>query len=340
MTKAKTVTIADVARLAEVSMGTVSRVVNNDPTVRPVTRKAVMAAVDRLGYRPNFNARNLRLRQTQTIGLLMGNLTQALVPLAIRGIEMALRPQAYALVISDGASDAEVEQEALSTLMDRRVDGILWLPHVRRAAAEERATTSSPPIVLFAQATPSEVIPTAMVEERGALVDMATDLARLGHRALSYVGGGPAARSRLRRLQPILEDLGMSMPEGHQPLLDPEEDMYDATMRALASTPRPTAMLVGPHGRVPSALRAIRDAGLQIPRDLSLVAFGDTEWAEVVSPSLSVISVDYLTHARDAAAMLLSHINGDEAAPRVIRHRSEYTRRDSVGPAPHAPSRR
>lgn len=334
MAKSKSVTIADVARLAEVSMGTVSRVVNRDPTVRPVTRKAVMAAVDRLGYRPNFNARNLRLRQTQTIGLLMGNLTQALVPLAIRGIERALRPHGYALIISDGASDEDVEQEALSTLLDRRVDGILWMPHIRRSAAEARVTPGAPPVVFFGQASPSESVPTAMVEESAALEEMARDLLALGHTELSYIGVGPAAHGRLRRLHPILNELGMACPPNRQLLLSRDEDTYEAVARLLHADPRPTALLFGPHGLVPWALRAIRDAGLQLPRDLSLVAFGETDWAEVLNPSLSVIGVDYLTHAQDAAGMLLRHIDGDDDAPRVIRHRSEYIRRESAGPAP------
>lgn len=327
------VTIADVARLAEVSLGTVSRVLNHNPTVRPATRKAVVAAIAELGYRPNINARNLRSQRTRAVGLLFSDLTQALVPQAIRGVEMALAAQGYAVLIGDSRSDPEVERQSLENLIDRRVDGLLWFPGIPRVAAEQLALAAGVPVVLFGQTSPSALLPTAMVDEQPAFDSMAADLAVLGHRRFGFVGSGPTVRGRLRRLETALGRSGLARDPRFEVSVPRRDDCYGAVRAMLQRDPRPTALLATPHDMVPSTVRAIRDEGLAIGRDISAIGFGDTEWATALDPTLSVISVDYTTHARDAAAMLLQHVDGIESAPRVVRHQSMYVRRGSVGPA-------
>lgn len=328
------VTIADVARLAEVSLGTVSRVMNHNPTVRPATRKAVLAAIAELGYRPNMNARNLRSQKTRAVGLLFTDLTQALVSQAIRGVEMALQPHGYAVLVGDSRSDPQVERESFDNLIDRRVDGLLWFPAERRAVIEPMAVAVGIPIVLFGQTSPSAVLPTAMVDENPAFYAMAAHLAELGHRRFGFIGSGATVRGRLRRLETALGRSGLSRDPRFEVSVPMREQCYDAVRSMLARDPRPTALLATPHDMVPPTVRAIRDAGLAIGRDVSVIGFGDTEWATALDPPLSVISVDYTTHARDAATVLLQHIDGIESAPRVVRHQSVYVRRGSVGPAP------
>lgn len=327
------VTIADVARLAEVSLGTVSRVLNHNPTVRPATRKAVLAAIAELGYRPNMNARNLRSQRTRAIGMLFTDLTQALVPQAIRGAEMALYPHGYALLIGDSRSDPAVERESFDNLIDRRVDGVLWFPSPPRAAVEPLALAAGIPVVLFGQTSPSDQLPTAMVDEHPAFDAMASDLAALGHRRFGFVGSGPTVRGRLRRLETALGRSGLARDPRFEVSVPHRDDCYSAVRAMLQRDPRPTALLATPHDMVPSTVRAIRDEGLRIGHDISVIGFGDTEWATALDPTLSVISVDYTTHVRDAATILLQHIEGLKSAPRVVRHQSVYIRRGSVGPA-------
>jgi LacI family transcriptional regulator len=328
------VTIADVARLAEVSLGTVSRVLNNNPTVRPATRKAVLAAIAELGYRPNINARNLRSQRTRAIGMLFTDMTQAMVSLGIRGAGMALHPHGYALLVGDSRGDPEFELESFASLVDRRVDGVLWFPVGARASVEPLILSSGVPVVLFGQTSPSTRIPTAMVDEHPAFDAMAADLAALGHRAFGFVGHGPTVRGRLRRLETALGRSGLSRDPRFEVVVSNKADCYQAVRALLERSPRPTALLATPADLVPPTVRAIHDAGLEMGQDLSLIGFGETEWAQALVPTLSVISVDYTTHVRDAATVLLQHIEGIERAPRVVRHQSVYVRRGSVGPAP------
>jgi LacI family transcriptional regulator len=329
-----TVTIADVARLAEVSLGTVSRVLNHNPTVRPATRKAVLAAIAELGYRPNINARNLRSQRTRVIGVLFTDLTQAMAPHAIRGIEIALHPQQYALLVGDSRADPELEQESFANLVDRRVDGILWFPVTPRATAESLALVAGLPVVLFGQTSPSTKLPTAMVDENPAFDAMAADLAALGHRRFGFVGTGGTVRGRLRRLDSALGKSGLARDPNFEVVVSQRNDCYAAVTALLGREPRPTALFATPHDLVPPTVRAIQDAGLRIGKEISVIGFGDTDWATALTPPLSVITVDYVTHARDAANVLLQHIEGVEDAPRVVRHQSVYIRRGSVGPAP------
>lgn len=328
------VTIADVARLAEVSLGTVSRVMNHNPTVRPATRKAVLAAIAELGYRPNMNARNLRSQRTRAVGLLVTDLTQALVPQAIRGVEMALHPHGYAVLVGDAHSDPAVERESFNSLVDRRVDGLIWFPASRRAEVEEMVAEAGIPVVLFGQTSPSATVPTVMVDEHPAFDAMAADLAALGHRRFGFIGAGPTVRGRLRRLETALGRAGLTRDPRFEVTVPNRDDCYAVVQAMLRRDPRPTALLATPHDMVPPTVRAIRDEGLRIGEDISVIGFGDTEWAMALDPTLSVISVDYTTHARDAATILLQHIDGIATAPRVIRHQSTYVRRGSVGPAP------
>lgn len=329
------VTIADVARMAEVSLGTVSRVLNHNPTVRPATRKAVLAAISELGYRPNINARNLRSQRTRTIGLLFTDLTQSMTPHAIRGVEMALRTHGYALLVGDSHGDPEVEQESFANLVDRRVDGILWFPTPPRATAEALALTAGIPVMLFGQTSPSTELPTAIVDEKPAFDAMAADLAALGHSTFGFVGAGATVPGRLRRLEQALANSGLHRDARFEVIVPRRQDCYEAVRAMVTQEVRPTALLATPHDLVPSTVRAIQDAGLQIGDDISVIGFGDTEWATALRPPLSVITVDYQTHARDAATVLLQHIDGVKDAPRILRHQSAYIRRGSVEPAPH-----
>ena len=327
------VTIADVAARAEVSLGTVSRVLNHNPTVRPAMRKAVLAAIAELGYRPNINARNLRSAKTRVIGLLMGDLTQALSPLAIRGVEAAVQPRGYALLIADGRGDPRVEREALEGLMARRVDGLLWFPVERRAAVEAAVAEVTVPVVLFGQTSPSKAVATAVVDEQSAIESMTADLASLGHHSLGFVGTGLSAQGRLRRLTAACALSGLERDPRFEAVLRSPRGTYDAVRAMLTAHPRPTALLASPHDVVPDTLRAVRDAGLRLGRDLSLVGFGDTDWAAAIDPPLNVITVDFGQHGRDAAEVLLRYASGDESAPHTIHHQSVYIRRGSVGPA-------
>ena len=234
---------------------------------------------------------------------------------------MALDPQGYAVLVGDAHSNPQVEIESFNSLVDRRVDGLVWFPASRRSDVEAMVAASGVPVVLFGQTSASAAVPTAMVDEHPAFDAMAADLAALGHRRFGFIGAGATVRGRLRRLETALGRAGLARDPRFEVTVPNRDECYAVVQAMLRRDPRPTALLATPHDMVPPTVRAIRDEGLTFGHDISVIGFGDTEWATALDPTLSVISVDYTTHARDAATILLQHIEGIETAPRVVRDR-------------------
>jgi len=321
----------DVAERAQVSIGTVSRVVNGHPSVRAPVRAAVQAAIEELGYRPNAVARNLRSSRTQVLGLLV----RGLLPVAARSIHAATEiahRHGFDVLIADSHGESEQEVRHLQRLLERRVDGVACYPVRGRRALVDAASRAGVPLVLFGQAAPHADVVTAVVEEMPAMREAARDLVQLGHRRVGLVTS-TAIQTQLRdeMLSRALLDEGL---EVVPPLVvGVHEEAVQATDRLLNSAAAPTALIATTHGLAPFIIRGIRAAGLSLPQDLSLIAFGESDWTLAFEPQLSTIAADFVNHTRDAVELLIRHINCDESAPRLLTDQSKYTRRGSCGPA-------
>lgn len=332
------VTIRDVAERANVSLGTVSRVLNGHPSVRPASRAAVHQAIADLGYVPNPAARSLRSAKTHTLGLVVPDILSPMTVRLVREVEDAGQEAGYTVFVTESRMDPRLEETHIANLLELRVDGLLISP-IQSIATVERCVSRAGnrvPTVLLQLRRPRREFPTAYVDEEPAIESCAQQLVELGHKRVAILhSASRAAGGRFRRdlLRSALSRHGIAGGDDLDHMFWHPAECYQAARAVLCGPNRATAILVGIHGFVPPTLQAIRDANLRIPEDVSLIAFGDSDWAQAASPPLSVIVVDQHVHAAGSMNLLLRMLRGEQLAERHFRSESIYLRRNSVGPA-------
>ena len=344
--------ITDVAREAGVSIATVSRVVNdNGYPVRAETRAQVLEAVKRLGFRPNDLARGLMQKRTRTIGLLVPDLANPYYPEIARGVEDIASEHLYALVFCNTDRRVEKTEYYVKTLLEKRMDGIIIagggtdFTEASTAFAEYGA-----PVVFIGRHR--EGGHSVQISNAAAARDATAHLTMLGHRAIAFLAGPLALTSvqdRLEGHRAGLQDAGLEFDERLLREGDfGERSGYQAAQSLLAQQPRPTAIFAANDLMAIGAIAAIRDAGLDVPGDVSVVGFDGIALASYVRPALSTVAIPTYELGAAAARMLLElverkqHPELDPEPPegRTVWLPTELVVRESSGLAPGAqPSR-
>ena len=285
-------TIIDVAAYAGVSKSVVSRVLRDDPAVSPARREAVLVAVEALGYRPNAVARSLVQRRTFNVGVIVSDLHNLFFAEILDGIAAAAAAAGYKVLITSGNLDQAVESVALETLLQLRTDGII-LAGSRLSAAAVRAASRSVPIALVTSGIRAPGVDTIATDDvKGAWLAV-EHLVNLGHSRIAMVDGGAGAGSEERR-----RGYGAAMHKfglGRHILVAPgdftEDGGWRGTRCLLASRTesRPTAICAANDMAAIGALNAIAEAGLEVPRDVSVVGYDNTALAALRHVSLTTV---------------------------------------------------
>jgi LacI family transcriptional regulator len=334
-------TIRDVASAAHVSIATVSRVVNGDRSVHPGLRQLVEAAIEQLGYQPNAAARSLRLARTGTIGVIVPDLTNPTFTDILHGIEQVAAERGRSLFVCDAAGSFTAQGVHLDRLYGQRVDGILIHPlgPFREQIAAMRA--KGIPVIVMGQRSPSGMEPEVIVDEHEAAQAAFRLLFGLGHRRIGLIirtyGSEPAQLTasmpvRVRDYREAHAAAGIPIDET---LLSAAQTLDEARTQAsamLGRPDRPTALIAGMHRFTPGMLLAMREAGLRMPRDVSLIAHGDSLWANAFEPPITVIRLDYSAFGRQAAELFFAVAAG-KAPDGPLVQRSELVVRGSAAPA-------
>lgn len=334
-------TIRDVARRAQVSVGTVSRVMNNHPSVNPAIRRAVLEAIDALHFQPNANARTLRTAKTRTLALLVSGMRNAdLLSPVLMGAESVAHEHGYSLFVANTRRDPAIEEQRLRTLAQRRVDGILFSPMMPLEAVHGFAQRSGIPIVVYGRTARTDQLPHTVLGFTHATEEAIDHLLELGHRRIGTVTHvserGLDARfgwgaSFIRQ---ALRARGIEPEPDYHLVVETNAECTRAVGELFTRTPRPTAMFITNLFLAPPTLAGIRAAGAVVPRDVSLIGCGDSEWAEFVEPPLSVVAADLRAHLADSTRLLINLINGNADLPVTTQHDARYIRRASVQPPP------
>jgi LacI family transcriptional regulator len=331
----KRATLHDVASLAGVSYQTVSRVINQHPNVAPQTRQKVLQAIGELDYRPNQAAKMLATGRSDMLQLVMYDMSYGdpLPPMlnAARGL-------GYTLLISEMNPLAPKEEihKALQDLTTRTIDGlIIFTPYQFVSYEEMRDLCRDIPFV-FVDNEPGVRVPSVIFDQRHG-VGLAVDhLIDLGHRHIAEIHGPPLHSDARTRHEAFLTALAA---HGLEP--GPIErgefiisSGYDATQRLLASSKPFSAICVGNDRMALGALRALREQGVHVPEDVSVVGYDDMAEAAYFMPPLTTIRQDLNTLAQQSIAYLVGMIQ-DRAIP--IQQRVLYPElivRASTGPCP------
>ncbi|RZQ59572.1 LacI family DNA-binding transcriptional regulator [Amycolatopsis suaedae] len=311
--------MSDVARLAGVSIKTVSRVVNDEPAVHPDTAERVMAAIEQLGFRRNLGARNLRRGSTTgTIGLVVEDVGNPFYSELNRAIERIASSHDRQVLTGSSDEDRDRERELALEFCSRRVDGLLIVPAGMQhgyLVPEMRAGT---PVVFIDRPAGDIVADTVLVDNIGGTVEAVTHLAAHGHRRIAFLGDNVeiyTAGERLRGFREGCARAGIRYDEGLVVMRTPtEEGVGDAVRRLMAGAEPPTAVVAGNNRVTVHLLRALAHA----PRRPALVGFDDFELADLLDPPVTVVAHDVGGLGEAAANLLFARIQGDQSAPRKV----------------------
>jgi LacI family transcriptional regulator len=322
--------IKEVALKAGVSIATVSRVINEKGPVAAETRQHILEAIEQLRYVPHGAARSLITNQTDTIGVLLPDLYGEFFSEVIRGIDLAARRSGYHVLISGFHSD-RAEIEAVLRALRGRVDGLIVLSPDVDAQGLRRNLPETLPVVLLNTRIDGRANGNAFdainVDNHGGAYAMVRHLVGLGHRRIALIRG-PAenadALERLRGYRAALRTEGLA-PE---PALEipgdfSEESGYRAGERLLALEPRPEAVFAANDSMAIGCLFALREAGVEVPRDVALAGFDDIPIARYVTPPLSSVHVPIAELGTRAMERLLH----------AVEHKNEHERRQETVPA-------
>jgi LacI family repressor for deo operon, udp, cdd, tsx, nupC, and nupG len=328
--------IKEVARLAAVSTATVSRTLANPHQVSPETRARVMAAVDKVGYVPNPAARSLRLRKTHMVLVVLPDLGNIFFSQVLRGIEEELFANGYGMIIGDINGAAEKEAGFAAFAAAGQVDGVLLLNgrllHQGDGGGEGLLGV---PVVALCEAIEDAGIPQIEANNREAACRMTQYLAGLGHRAIGYIRGPVAnvlERERFSGYQDGLNAAGLAF----EPELVWQGD-YKLETGALigqfiiTGARRPTAIFCSNDEMAIGLIRALAQAGLRVPEDISVAGFDDIEFAAMAIPALTTIRQPRRELGRQGALALLELLQG-RRPPDRIRLETELIERASTAP--------
>lgn len=295
--------IRDVARAANVSPATVSRVLAGR-NVDPAMRKAVLHAVEAMGYRPNLAARRLRSKRTNTIGLIVADIRNPFFTAVSRTIEDMATQRGMRLIVCNSDEDPAREEAYLKLMEEERVTGVILAP----ASGHESRVRHDFPTVLIDRTIPEEVFDCVVLDNAAMAGRLVEHMAERGHRRVAGLFGdnGSAGRERRDGFEKAASQMGIASSSHVLPY--PDAGNEAALRDLLAGDDRPDAIIAGNGVMLLAVLRAMRSVGLETPGDIALAGFDNNDWMEFVGGGLSVIEQPVEEIGRTAMTMLIERI--------------------------------
>ena len=323
------VTVRDVARSAGVSISTVSRALSAPEKVAPETRDRVAAVAAQLGYQPNRAAAGLRAGRTGALGLLVPDLANPYFAAVAKGVAQRAREHGLGVFVVDSQEDEALEGEVLRGLAHQTDGVILASP---RALEADRVAAGTKPLVVVNQDGPLSVVTDAAAGVTLALAH----LAGLGHRRVAYVGGPATSWSdgqRRHALAAVAAESGVEVvPLGaHPPTV---EGGASAAAEVVGSGA--TAVITFNDVVAVGLVRAVREQGLRVPEDLSVVGFDDTFLAPLVTPALTSVGADLREVGRRATDLLVARLARELETTASLSLPTTLVVRESTGEAARA----
>ena len=335
----RTVTLRDVAARAGVHPATASRALNPETRllVREDTARRVLEAAEVLGYHPNPVARSLRTRRSNTVGVLIPDLTNPLFPPIVRALEDRLAAAGYVALIGNTDGDGERERLVFQQMRARHVDGmVLATAHLSDPLLADAARAGLPVVLMNRMAQDHSLDSVSVDNERGMRMAVA-HLAGEGHRRIAHIAGPQEVSTGLSRYRGF-----MSAMEAHGLEADPDliitakafsiEEGLRCTRALLERRGGCTAVAAGNDMLAVGCFAALEEAGLNCPADLSVVGFNDMPFIDRLRPPLTTIRFPHYQLGTEAAQLLLERIGGQGGPVRVIYLAPELVVRGSTAP--------
>lgn len=331
-------TITDVAKHAGVSIKTVSRVINNEPSVRQPTREKVMAAVKELNYQPNLAARNLAGTKSYSIAFVYDNPNAYYVIDMQNGILSACKEQGFELVIHPCQSSSETTLEELTNMIKHsKIAGlVLTPPFSERPDFVQHILDLDVDIVriMSGDTVPDALSPCVMINDRDAARDITQHLIDLGHRKIGFIAGQADHKSTVERLEGYKLALSANNIKFNESMVVQGEYSFESGVHGakqlMAEENRPSAIFSCNDEIAAGALFASRLMGIDIPQQLSITGFENNPFSRQTWPRLTTANQPTSEIAENAAKLLISHVRKQENPKVSTQYTPELVVRDST----------
>jgi LacI family transcriptional regulator len=331
------VDIREIARRARVSTATVSRTINRVPSVNPQLAKRVWNVVDALNYYPNTQARALVSGRSRIFGLIVSEITNPFFPEIVQVFEIIAVQHHYEILLSSTANDPIRMESSVRRMIERRVEGVAVMTFGMEELLLEDLKLRKVPLV-FVDVGPSRPrVSNIRIDYLHGIRQAVQHLAALRHRKIAFISGPLRLKSALARQRAFLssmQEIGLEprvelVIEGDHTM----EGGMGAFARLLAEPVRPTAALCSNDMTAIGVMRESHDAGIKIPRDLSVVGFDDIRLAQFVLPPLTTVQMSQAELGRLAFQALLAEVERKTPAPNGTEYvlRTNLVLRESTG---------
>ncbi len=317
--KSGQVTIKDIARELNISVSTVSRALADNPLVKPATKKAVTELAEKLNYQPNFTALSLRNNTTKTLGVILPQVVHEFFANVLRGIEDVAYSRGYSVIICNTHESFEREVIDAKTLMNGRVDGVLACVSKETNDYKhfQEFKNRNIPLVFFDCIVDGIDADKVIIDDHDAAYNAVTHLLNTGRKDIAYVGGPEGlliSKNRFKGYQDALEEKGLKM---NADLVIHNnagkfEDGQQSIQNILKKTKKLDAVFAGTDMMAVGAVKALKTAGLSVPKDISICGFSNWKISEVYEPSLTTIDQPGYDMGEISATMLFSQIDHKE----------------------------
>ena len=308
-------TIHDVARVAGVSSATVSNVLRGTRYVGPELQQRVQDAVAALRYSSNSLAASLRERRSRTIGVVVPDITMGLFPAIVRRLAKRAAFTDYQLILTDSQEDPAWERERVRALIRRKIDGLIVIPCRDDSPMLEDVRQSGIPTVLLDRVAEGTDFDHVLLDNAAAAREGTRHLISLGHRRILLLASDTSLRNVRERIDGYREALAEADLSGFENVLvaggNEVELARQALLPVLAGPGRPSALFAVTQTMTIGALQTLWEAGLELPKDISLLAFDDSEWFTALKPFVSTLRQPTDDFADQAWAMLMARLNSD-----------------------------
>jgi LacI family transcriptional regulator len=341
------VTIRDVAREAGVGVATASRALGARALVKPTTRARILAAAERIGYRPSRAAKVLRGARARLIGVMIPDVSLPLYGLWLRGASDVARERDYVLLVCDGQNSIRTIEQQLDRLHQEPIDALVVAGPLLELAPIERFRDSGIPVVPEPELAKRRMRAPRSARKAGERMSGVAAaferLVGLGHRRIVYVAQterdrgllSPMQALRIEHFRRTLVGAGSSWVPDERVVRVTGPDECRARLSALLAGPAPpSAIVAGTEALTPAVLAALTDEGLEVPSDVSVVGFGDSLWEQAYRPGISVVRLDYLGAGRAMMEHTIALIEGRDPVPPLPSFPAEFVERGSCAPPP------
>ena len=343
MNPRKKATINDVARLAKVSKKTVSRVINNEPSVKSATLTRVRHAMEELKYSPDPQARGLAFRRSFLLAMVYDNPNPSYITEAMYGVLNQCRPQGYELIMHPcNATAPTLHSDIISFIKKVNIDGVMLLPPVSESdELIEKLRAINCHYVRLSSVEPSDKAHMIYFNDRQAVAQVVEHLVALGHTDIGFIQGPKHSRTatvRFEGFKQALEDHGLSLP-AHRVATGAFtfQSGVECTEWLLNSGNSPTAIFASNDEMAFGAIVAAEKMGIHIPRELAIVGYDDNPQASKIWPALTTVNLPIKKMAQLAADKLMALCRNDiEQATNIQSELSpQFVQRQTTAPPKH-----